>query len=94
MITRYALVRGNGLTVARVAAYLPSNYRCLGLAVDHPFKRLPDYEEPVVVIAGRDRQGGGFGLDDFIMPRLASGCLGCTEIDLSHPVMKQIDIDA
>lgn len=59
-----------------IAAYLPSNYRILG-AVDGQ-----------TVIAGRDQ--AGWTLEGYVIPRLASGLYFATEIDLSHPALKQL----
>ena len=42
----------------------------------------------VTVIAGEDN--AGWTLDDYVIPRLASGLYVGKEIDLSHPVMKLI----
>jgi hypothetical protein len=83
---RYALVRGHGITAAKVAAYLPRNYTVEGVAQDHPFK--DDYAETVVVIGGRDDHG--WTLHDYVIPRLGSGLMGAVEIDLGHPVMMQL----
>jgi len=83
---RYALVRGHGITAEKVAAYLPRNYTVEGVAQDHPFK--DDYAETVVVVGGRDDHG--WTLDGYVIPRLGSGLMGATEIDLSHEAMKQL----
>ena len=69
MTIRQALIR-NGNPDA-VAAYLPSNYAVTG-----------NYDSvlhgPVVVIAGEDR--AGWTLDDYVLPRLASGLMFGSEI--------------
>ena len=39
-------------------------------------------------IAGRDV--AGWTLDAYVIPRLASGLYFATEIDLSHPALKQL----
>ena len=44
------------------------------------------------VIEGEDK--AGWGLDTYVIPRYASGLIYATEIDLSHPIMKQIPVDA
>ena len=80
MIKRYALVRGNAISKERIAVYMPGNYEVM-------------YEgefagETVVVIGGRD--SAGWTLDGYVIPRLASGLWWADEIDLSHPVMKQV----
>ena len=61
---RVALLRGSGITVERVAAYLPSGYRVVDSDVTG---EVGD----TVVIAGRDV--AGWTLDDYVLPRLASG---------------------
>ena len=59
-----------------ITAYLPSNYRILGTVDGH------------TVIAGRDQ--AGWTLEGYVIPRLASGLYFATEIDLSHPALKQL----
>lgn len=63
---------------AAVSAYLPENYRVLG-SVDGQ-----------AVIGGRDAVG--WTLDAYVIPRLASGLYFATEVDLSHPVFKQLPV--
>lgn len=63
---RFAEVRGGD--ASRVAAYLPANY-----AID-PERTTNE----VVVISGIDN--AGWTLDDYVIPRLASGLMGCREI--------------
>lgn len=59
-----------------VAAYLPKNYSVC-------------YAGPEgVVVCGIDQHG--WTLDGYVIPRLGSGLYSAQEIDLSHPVMKQI----
>lgn len=48
--------------------------------------------DDVIVIAGRDNHG--WTLDKYVIPRLGSGMMRADEIDLSHPVMKQISIES
>lgn len=74
---RYALVDGYSLTAQKVGEYLPSNYRVIG--------QVSGYG---VVIEGRDN--AGWTLDRYVLPRLGSGLMAGQEIDLSHPVMKEI----
>jgi hypothetical protein len=50
-----------------VAAYLPSNYRVVRETQDG------------VLIEGTDQLG--WGLDSYVKPRLASGFIGCRELD-------------
>lgn len=65
------------------AAYMPGNY--------HVIYRGPDLEDDrreVAVLMGEDSHG--WTLDDYVLPRLASGGMPGREIDLSHPIMKLI----
>ena len=75
--TRYALVTGRDITIERVAAYLPANYR----AVDGD---ITGDAGDTVIIEGLDV--AGWTLDDYVIPRLASGLLWATEVDLDYPV--------
>jgi len=70
--TRYARVTSSLPTVdaKTVAAYLPANYR---VATDEHFGEL----EGIVIIEGEDE--AGWTLDDYIIPRLASGLMTCVE---------------
>lgn len=79
-VYRYALVsRVPQPTAKDVAPYLPPNYEVLG-------------ETSLgVVIRGKDRPGGGFGLDNYVIPRLGSGMFYSQEVDLSHPCMKELE---
>jgi hypothetical protein len=85
MIARYALItktweRDN------VAAYLPSNYVVLH---EEPHPDNNDRRHwTAVVIGGRDSHG--WTLDDYVLPRLASGGMHGQEIDLSHDIMKRV----
>lgn len=72
---RYALATGR-IDSVLVAAYLPSNYSVAG-------------ETSLgVVIEGNDKFG--WTLDGYVLPRLASALIVVSEIDLSHPAMKEI----
>jgi hypothetical protein len=76
---RYALVTTTS-SCETVERYLPGNYRL-----------IHSEESPAgqtMVIAGRDSHG--WTLDEYVLPRLASGLIFGTEIDLSHEVMKRI----
>lgn len=85
---RYALVTG-ARDRREAEAYLPGNY-----AVVHeklvPADRIESSRRMsnVFVIEGVDNSG--WTLDDYIIPRYASGSIGCVEIDLSHPIMKEV----
>jgi len=76
---RYALISSHD---AAIAAYLPSDYGVLHRGID------PDTGGKVTVIGGRDF--AGWSLDDYVLPRLASGLYHGKEIDLSHPIMKEV----
>jgi hypothetical protein len=90
---RYAIVR-NARSRSEAEAYLPDNYRVIhehlwtryAGAVDGPTDTL------VFVIEGEDR--AGWTLDGYVIPRYASGLIWAEEIDLSHPIMKQIPVNA
>jgi hypothetical protein len=73
MMTRYALVASDA---PAIAAYLPGNYRILGMG------------ERQTVIAGRDH--AGWTLEGYVIPRLGSGLYFATEIDLSRPALKRL----
>lgn len=100
MVTRYAIVRGLGVSTEKVAAYLPSNYRVIweGKTDWHfshrchtgknEWEQVPHIVDTVVVIEGKDVHG--WTLDKYVIPRLGSGLMRCDECDLSHPIMKQI----
>jgi hypothetical protein len=73
MIT--AIVKGNGITQERVAAYLPSNYSVVGSAIG---------VVEGVLIQGEDSMGWTF--DDYVEPRLASGLMFATKVDERDPM--------
>jgi hypothetical protein len=81
-IKRYALVT---LTWERdnPEPYMPGNYSVLHIE-DHPDK--PGWRQ--AVIGGHDN--AGWTLDSYVLPRLASGGMHGTEIDLSHDVMTRV----
>lgn len=66
--TRTAHVKGNGVNLDRVAAFMPRNYEVWGW----------DDTGTAVVIKGTDN--AGWTLDDYVLPRLASGCMFGTEV--------------
>lgn len=85
MIKRYALVRGHNIDSEVVARYLPANYHVQGdVIATEPWGK----EYKAVVIGGID--SFGWTMKEYVIPRLSSGLMSATEIDLSHPVMKQI----
>ncbi len=57
-------------TVAEVGQYLPQNYKVIGIALDGKG----------VIIAGHDHLG--WGLHSYVIPRLGSGLIACTEIEV------------
>lgn len=65
MTTRFAIVKG-ARDKWEVAAYLPENYEVIY------------WNHDGVVIAGLDNRG--WTLDDYVIPRLASGNMGCREL--------------
>ena len=64
---RYATVKGDTEVVAR---YLPSNYSVIAT--------LEDGDVDTVLIGGED--SAGWGLDTYVLPRLASGLLFGKEV--------------
>jgi len=86
---RYAIVR-NADSRRQVEAYLPSNYRIIHEAPG--YLMIDNKPKLVFVIAGKD--DAGWTLDGYIQPRFASGLIWCEEIDLSHPIMKEVPINA
>jgi hypothetical protein len=59
MATRTAVVRGYNIDPKTIAAYLPANYKVVDSGDDY------------VLIEGEDSMG--WTLDDYVIPRLASG---------------------
>jgi hypothetical protein len=91
MIKRYAIVR-NATSRSQAEAYLPSNYEVIheGLWTRYPGEVDPHgpRDVNVFVIAGQDDHG--WTLDGYVMPRYASGLIWAEEIDLSHPIMREV----
>jgi hypothetical protein len=58
---RLATVRGNGITLQRVDAFLPGGYGVIGW----------DEDGDGVLIEGYDQ--AGWTMEDYVAPRLASG---------------------
>ena len=65
---RYATVKGG--SPERVAAYMPDNYRIVSAEGSTD-------KDAEVLIAGEDKMG--WTLEDYIIPRLASGMMFVTE---------------
>ena len=79
---RYAIVR-NARTQHEAEAYLPANYSVIWEGYE------PSSATRLVwVIEGEDDHG--WTLDGYVIPRYASGLICCEEIDLSHPIMKNV----
>lgn len=93
---RYAIVR-NARDRQHAETYLPGNYSVVGEVYEQqnswscvaPGGKVPDGEPKIVyVIEGRDV--AGWTLGGYVIPRYASGLIWAEEVDLSHPVMKQV----
>lgn len=97
---RYAIVRGHNITPEKVTAYLPPRYRVIWsgktewhcVHYGHRWEQFPHLIDDVVVIQGEDVHG--WSLDRYVIPRLGSGNMRADECDLSHPIMKEIPVDA
>ncbi len=89
---RYAIVT-NAHSRSQLENYLPGNYEVIHEAFEttQPFgDTTPGRTDRLVfVIGGTD--SFGWGLDSYVIPRLATGLIYANEIDLSHPVMKSIE---
>lgn len=61
-----------------VAQYLPANYSVIGRTM-----KLEDSDTYIdvqgILIAGRDN--AGWTLDDYVIPRLGSGMIACSEVE-------------
>ena len=84
---RYALIK-NARTRSEAEAYMPGNYSVIAELTEADLGRERGTHSPVFVIAGKDERG--WTLNDYVIPRCQSGLLWVDEIDLSHPVMKQV----
>jgi len=71
---RFAVIRG-ARTVKEALAYLPGNYDLMESFPEERPGRAPGL---VVIIGGYDN--AGWTLEDYVIPRLASGLMGCEEI--------------
>ena len=65
MSTRFAIITSPDSTLEQVEAYMPSNYQAVKLEV--------------ILIRGND--SAGWTMDDYVLPRLASGLHFATEFD-------------
>lgn len=78
MTVRIAKVQIRGRDTAEtVAAYMPGNYRVIGMDGDD------------VLIGGTDNHG--WTLDDYVIPRLASGMMLAVEIHLGLGHFEKLD---
>lgn len=97
---RYAIVK-NARDREQLEAYLPNNYKVVYEYLGSSY--FEDDERRVE----RGREGGtalsfiikgeddhGWTLDGYVIPRLGSGLIWAREIDLSHPIFKEIPADA
>lgn len=86
---RYALITTRD-SREKIERYLPGNYRVIHVEPSRQFHHMQHGGDQKydIVIAGRDN--AGWTLDDYVLPRLASGLIFGTEIDLSNEVMKRI----
>jgi hypothetical protein len=66
-----------GLSRKEIEAYLPANYE---LVSDHDAD--PEGRKKNCVIQGRD--SAGWTLDGYVIPRFASGNIGCREFQSRH----------
>lgn len=88
MFVRYAIVQ-NARTREEAEAYLPGNYHVTHETLWEPYDGAT-YKVLTFVIEGRDDRG--WTLDGYVIPRYGSGTIGCREIDLSHPIMKEVPL--
>lgn len=73
---RYAILRTTRDTVSTVKAYLPENYKVVSI------------DEDGYIIMGMDN--AGWTLDDYVLPRLASGNIFGEEISEDEAEMRII----
>ena len=76
---RFALVYGNALTRKQLEAYLPADYKVLWIdeESDSP-------NRVAAIIGGTDY--AGWTMDDYVLPRLASGLIFGRELVEAVPV--------
>lgn len=86
---RYAIVR-NARSRREAEAYLPANYQVIHESEIVPPPWVAHGPMPLFVIAGTDY--AGWTMDDYLIPRYASGLITCEEIDLSHPIMREVPV--
>lgn len=93
---RYAIIK-NAESRKQLESYLPANYEVIYEFDSADGYRYDEHDNPIqpplrthngFVIAGEDHAGWTF--EDYVRPRLASGLIYATEIDLSHPIMKNV----
>lgn len=76
---RYAIVKGSGITLEKIARYMPGNYKALVCKND------------AVLIRGEDN--AGWTLDEYVLPRLASGLWFGEEVSELKATKFQFAID-
>ena len=90
MTTRYAIVRGTR-SRSEAEAYLPGNYRVIWYG-DAPVYTGGERVAPAAIIAGTDDHG--WTLDGYVIPRYASGLIGCEEFDQDDPPLVRFQFPA
>jgi hypothetical protein len=83
-IQRFAQV-GGARSADEVSAYLPSNYEVYG-------HRFPEGPSGRIVILIRGKDEAGWTLDDYVIPRLASGLMGCKEVVSDETALDQLNL--
>lgn len=88
---RYALVKKYGKR-STVEAYLPENYEVIYEGIEKPpwYRPAPEGAVPEWVLVLKGEDVSGWTLDAYVMPRMRQWGMTVEEIDLSHPVMKQV----
>lgn len=71
---RVAIVKGGAKSLDHVQAYMPGNYQ----AQEFVFGFDSDKPEQTILIVGEDV--AGWTLDDYVLPRLASGLIFAKEM--------------
>jgi len=79
-LVRTAIVRGHGATIDSIGRYLPSNYAAVGLTADD-----------AVIVQGHDH--AGWTLDDYVIPRLASGLYFAEETNSYHDYVRACEAE-
>lgn len=80
---RYAIVKGRNVTRRVIEAYMPGNYAVMGV--------VDDDGDACAVVSGEDV--AGWTLDDYVIPRLASGLWFGDEVDGDDPLIVKLQRD-